>query len=299
MMEAGDEPSQRPFVSTSLMLIAVLSFTILDSTAKFLSADLPIVQLVWARYLFSLLLMGFLIRKHGLGNMVRTNRPILQIFRALLLVGGTGSIFFAVKLLPLAETYAISFVSPIFAVLFAIVILGENVGAWRWYAIGLGFCGILIVIQPGTGAVSWAAIFPLLMAIFWALYQVLTRFMSTSEAPVTTLFYTMFVGAVATTPAAMFVWVQPGMDAWLLMFFMGLIGMIGQLLLIKAYAGAQASLLAPFTYTQIIWAALIGYFIFDDEPGLSTLAGAAIVVMSGLFVLRPEVGPILARRSSG
>lgn len=275
-----------PLAGVLLMIGAVASFTVLDSIAKVLSRDLPVFEVVWARYLFSLLLFPLLFPSTNFREVYRTRHPWRQIGRALLLVGATFSMFFAVHYLPLAETYAVSFVSPFLVALFAIVLLGERVTPGRWVAIAIGFVGVLIVIQPGRGIFSWAVVFPLGMAVCWALYQVITRLLSATEAPLTTLFFTMSVGVVVTTPLLPFFWVMPGRDAWLLMGAMGLVGLVGQLLLIKAYAKAASSLLAPFAYSQIVWATLIGYFVFGDFPGLATGIGVAVVIVGGFLVVR-------------
>jgi drug/metabolite transporter (DMT)-like permease len=213
-------------------------------------------------------------------------RPWIQIGRALLLVGGTASMFFALRYLPLAETYAITFISPFLVSIFAIIMLRETVSVRHWAVIGTGFCGALIVIEPGGDFFNWAIIFPIMMAIFWALYQVITRLIGASEPPLTTLFFTMLVGSVCLSTAVPFFWVPPDMKSWGLMGFMGVIGLVGQYSLIKAYALADASVLAPFVYTQIIWASLIGFFVFGDFPGISTLIGVTIIIASGLIIMK-------------
>ena len=233
-----------------LMIAAVASFTVLDSTAKYLSNDLPITEIVWARYALSLLLFPLVFPVASVREAFRTKHPWLQVGRALLLVGATASIFFAVHYLPLAETYAVSFISPFLAALFAKIFLGEKVSKRRWIAIAVGFCGVVIVVQPGSGNFGWAIMFPLAMAVFWALYQVVTRSLSTKEPPLTTLFITIMTGSVLLTFVLPFNWVMPGPMAWLLMGFMGVVGLLGQWLLIKAYALATQSLLAPFVYVS-------------------------------------------------
>jgi drug/metabolite transporter (DMT)-like permease len=249
------------------------------------------MEIVWTRYFFALLMFPLLFPKTNLRKVWQTNHPWRQIGRALLLVGSTASIFFAVHYLPLAETYAVSFLSPFLVALLAMVFLGEKVTARRWSAIALGFAGVIIVIQPGGGVFSWAVVFPLAMAVFWAAYQVVTRLMSATEPLLTTLFFTMAVGVIALTPAMPFLWVMPDLQAWLLMLFMGLTGLVGQALLIKAYALAAASLLAPFAYSQIIWATVIGYFVFGDLPGLSTIIGVAVVIVGGFLVVSTSKDP--------
>ena len=273
-----------PIRSIILMICAVASFTVLDSIAKYLSRDLPIFEIVWARYLFSLLIFPLVFPSASIREAFRTTRPWIQIARAMLLVVSTASIFFAVHFLPLAETYAISFVSPLLTALFAVFLLGEKVSTRRWVAIVLGFAGAVIVIQPGSGIFDWAVVFPLTMAVCWALYQVITRLISATEPPLTTLFFTMMVGTVVMSLVVPFYWVMPDLKALMLMVLMGLVGLFGQLLLIKAFASSDSSLLAPFGYSQIIWATLIGIFIFGDYPQTSTFIGVTIIIVSGFIV---------------
>jgi len=285
MIETRAVQTMSPIRGIMLMIAAVASFTVLDSTAKYLTNDLPVFEVVWARYLFSLLIFPVIFPIASVREAFKTKRPWVQIARALLLVGATVSIFFAVHYLPLAETYAISFISPFLAALFAIVLLREKVSSRRWIAIAVGFGGVLIVLRPGIDIFGWATLFPLAMAVFWALYQVVTRLLSATEPPLTTLFFTMMTGSAVLTCVVPFIWVMPGPNAWMLMGFMGLVGLIGQWLLIKAYAIATSSLLAPFAYTQIVWATLIGYVVFGDFPSVSTLIGVAVVIIGSLMVL--------------
>lgn len=284
MSDIGTIRGTLPVRGIVLMIGAVASFTVLDSTAKFLSRDLPVIEIVWARYMFSLLIFPFVFPHASIRKAFKTRRPWLQMGRALLLMVSTASIFFAVRYLPLAETYAISFVAPFLVALFAVVILHEKVSPIRWLAISLGFGGAVIVIQPGTDVFDWAVLFPLTMAASWALYQVITRLISDTEPPLTTLFFTMMVGATLMSVVVPFFWVMPAQEEWMLMGFMGGVGLFGQLLLIKALGMATSSLLAPFAYTQIIWATLIGMFVFGDIPELFTIIGVAIIILGGLLV---------------
>ena len=286
MIEPGATTKTVPMRGILLMIGAVVSFTVLDGTSKYLSDSLPVIEVVWARYVFSLLIFPIFFPLASVRKAFQTKRPWVQIGRALLLVGGTASMFFALRYLPLAETYAITFISPFLVSIFAIIMLRETVSVRHWAVIGTGFCGALIVIQPGGDSFNWAIIFPIMMAIFWALYQVITRLISASEPPLTTLFFTMLVGGVCLSTAVPFFWVPPDMKSWGLMGFMGVIGLVGQYSLIKAYALADASVLAPFVYTQIIWASLIGFFVFGDVPGISTLIGVTIIIASGLIIMK-------------
>lgn len=280
------EGRPQPVAAILLMVFAVFSFTVLDSTAKVLAPSYPVVQIVWGRYLFSLAFMTLFLLKGGGAGLWRTARPLFQVVRALMLVGATASIFMAVKFLPLAETYAISFISPFIVALAAALILRERVGLWRWAMIALGFAGVLIVLRPGGGALGLAALFPALMACFWSAYQIMTRIIGSTDPPLTTLFYTVLTGSLVSSLVVPFVWQPMSMAGWAGLAFAGTVGLIGQLALIRAYALAEASLLSPFVYTQIVWAALIGFFLFGDVPDGATLAGTVLIVGSGLLLIR-------------
>lgn len=278
--------AHNPIAAILLMVFAALSFTVLDGTAKHLAAEYPVPQIVWGRYVFNLALMALFVPKVGTAGLWRTARPMFQIVRGLMLVGATASIFMAVKFLPLSETYAISFVSPFIVTLAAALILREHVGPRRWLTIAVGFVGVLIVLSPGGGALGWAAVFPFMMACFWAAYQIMTRIIGTTDPPLATLFYTALTGTVASTVAVLFVWQPISFDGWIGLAFIGAVGLAGQLALIRAYALAEASLLSPLVYTQIVWAGLIGYFVFGDVPDGATIAGAVLIVVCGILLVR-------------
>lgn len=278
--------ADRPLLGITLMVVAVLAITLLDSSAKYLADDYAMPQLLWARYTFSFLFTLVALPRIGWSGLVCTRQPFAQLGRGALLLLATGAMFMAVRYMPIADAYAISFVSPAIVALFAIPLLSESVTRRRWLAIVCGFAGVVMVIRPGTTAATWAAIFPLAMAMFYALYQIMTRKLGPQESPFTTLFYTMVLGAAITTCVAPFVWRAPTAEAWAIMIWMGLIGLLGQLALIKAFALAPASLLSPFVYTQIIWGILVGYAVFGDTPDTPTVFGTLIVVASGLFLMQ-------------
>lgn len=279
------ERDARPLLGAAMMLLAVLSFTVLDSTAKYLSASLPVAQLVWGRFFFTLLLTLAFLPWLGLRGLCRTQRPLQQFLRGATLLGATGSLFLAVKYLPLAETYAITFVSPFMVALAAGLLLGERVD-WRLWLVTLGgFAGVLVVIRPGSGAFTWHVVFPLAMATFWAANQVITRVLGASDRPIVTLFYTALIGTLGASIFAAAAWRPPDLLDWLGMAWMGAIGFLSQFAVIYAFTLAPASLLSPLTYTQIVWAALIGYAVFADIPDTFTFIGAAIVILSGIALV--------------
>ena len=290
----SEEPAgrkSRPLLGIALMLLAILMLTILDSTAKYLSAALPVAQIVWGRFFFMLLLTFAFLPWLGFWGLCRTARPLQQVMRGATLLLTTGALFLGLKHLPLAETYAITFVSPFLVALGAAALLGERVDTRRWLAILGGFLGVLVVIRPGSGAFTWHVIFPLAMATFWAANQLITRALGATDQPMVTLFYTSLIGTLGAGLFAAFAWHPPGPAEWLGLAWMGAIGFLSQLAVIYAFALAPASLLAPLAYSQIVWAALIGYLVFADIPDGYTWLGAAIVILSGLA--------LVARRAPG
>lgn len=278
-------------LAVGFMCMAVLCFVLLDTVAKILSVRHPVAMIVWGRFVVHLLAVSMLAPVLGARPLVATRRPWLQISRGGLLVVATASIFLAVKYLPLTQVYAISFVSPLFVALFAGLLLGERVGVVRWLAIVCGFAGVLIVIRPQMH-LHWAVMMPLVMAVSWALYQVATRALAATDTALTTLFFTGVVGVVVLTPAVPLFWSDLAPYEWAMLAGVGILALGGHLLLIRAYTLVPASVLAPFVYVQIVWAALIGWIVFGDLPDAPTLIGGAVVIASGLIVLRAERGGV-------
>ncbi len=280
--------SDRPMLGIALMLATMAVFACLDATAKYLTDSLPVVQIVWARYVFHALLLTAAIPFLGGIGRVRTGRPWLQIGRSILLLFATVFFFTSLKYLQLPEATAIAFVSPLIVTVLSIPFLGERVGLRRWAAVAVGFLGVLVITRPGTGVMHWAAVLPLGMAFCYALYQLATRGLSATDHPITTLFYTALVGAGATSLAVPFFWSPPSAGEWMLMVLLGVFGGAGHLMLIQAFRFAEASVLAPFNYASIITSTIAGYVVFRQLPDAWTFAGAAIVIASGLYVFRRE-----------
>lgn len=275
----------RTLLAIGFMCMAVLCFVILDSVAKYLSARHPVPMIVWGRFAVHFLALSMLAPVLGGRRLVATRRPWLQIGRGGLLVVATGSIFVAVKYLPLTQVYAISFTSPLFVALLAGALLGERVGIVRWLAIVCGFGGVLVVIRPDI-EMHWAVALPVLMAVAWALYQIATRALAATDTALTTLFFTGVFGVAVLTPLLPLFWSNFALREWALLAGAGVLALGGHLLLIRAYAMASASVLAPVVYVQIVWAALIGWIVFQELPDASTITGGAVVIASGLIVLR-------------
>lgn len=281
---AGD----RPMTGIALMLCAVATFAVQDTFAKYLTGAYPAVQVAWARYAISLAFILAALPWLGARSALVSRRPGLQLMRGVMLYTSTLLFVVAVTYIPLATATAIGFISPLLLTALSIPFLGETVGPRRWIAIGVGFVGMLIIIRPGQGDWHWALLLPVAMATFNALYQLVTRRMRGVDPPITALLYPTFVGAAVGLLPVPFVWVTPGAVDVAMMVGMGFCGAISHFFLIRAFALAPATTLAPFAYTQLLWVAILGYAVFGDLPAAATLIGAAVVAASGLYVFQRE-----------
>ena len=285
----GSPAAAAPIAGIGLLILALLGFSLLDATAKYLSASMPVLQIAWMRFVTHVILALIFFQVWKTPSLLKTKRPVLQIVRALCLLGITIFNFLAVRYLQLAETTSIMFAAPFVITALAGPMLGEWAGVRRWAAIVVGFAGVLVVTQPGMGNMHWAVIYSVIAMLFFAVYALMTRQLTATESSAGMLIISGVVAAVAMTPAGLSVWVMPE-DAftWGLLFALGALGAGGHFLFILAHRVAPAPLLAPFNYTQIIWMIALGYFIFADVPTLTTLVGAAIVISSGLYILYRE-----------
>lgn len=269
------------------MLLAVMLFVVLDTFAKLLSETYPVWQIVWARYTFHLVLIALFLRG-ALPRTLRTRRLPLQLLRSLLLVITTGLFFMGLSMLQLAEAAAVMLLGPLFITALSVPFLGEKVGMRRWGGVFAGLVGALIVIRPGTDVFVLASLFPLAAALVNAFYHITTRLLSHSDSSMTTLTYSSLVGAVVMTLGVPFFWVQPDLIGWIMMVSVGLIGGSSHFCLIKSYSEAPAAVVAPFGYSNIVWAVLFGFVVWGDLPDAWTLIGAGILVVSGLYVFHRE-----------
>lgn len=272
-----------------LFLLAGLCFSTLDATAKWLVRDHTLFVVVWARYVGQMVVVTPIAWHRGGGGFWRTRHLRIQLARSLCLVVATACFFGALRFLPLAEASAITFLAPMFAIFLSMPVLGERPTRARWIASIVGFAGILVLVRPGAAAFHPAAALLVVAALSNALYQLLTRRLP-NDTPYTTLFYSALVGTaflslalpVADLPAEV-----SARDAAFLLV-LGVLAGLGHWLLIGAFLAAPASLVAPFTYLQMIWATAYGYAVFGQLPdGLSAL-GMAIIVASGVGLVLHE-----------
>jgi drug/metabolite transporter (DMT)-like permease len=271
-----------------LMTASMVVFTSLDTAAKHLTQDLPPAVAVFGRYVVAFLIsLAVLLRAGGFG-LLATRHPVLQAFRGVLLMLSTILNFMAMMHLQLAQTSAIFFTIPLWVCALSVPILGEHVGWRRWLAVVVGFLGVLVIMRPGSDSFHWAMLLSVASSFCGAVYNIVTRKVGARDRAETSLFYVGFIGALAAAAPLPAFWQTPVGVQWLLIVFMGLAGAVGHLMLIQAHRLAPASALAPFLYTQIVWMIIAGYLFFGDVPDFWTLAGAAIVVASGLVVFARE-----------
>lgn len=277
-----------PFRGIALVLLSTIFLGCSDVTAKYLSTSLPSIEITWIRFLTFTLLFTPVMLPASPFYAMRTKRPGLHVMRGAALLGS--SLFFITGLgfLPIAEASATGFVAPLFVTALSIVFLGEKVGMRRWIATALGLIGVLIILRPGTSAFHPAAVFPLISAACWAGTLILTRMMSGREAVVTTMAYSSLTGLAILTALVPFVWVTPSWTAIALGIFIGVASTAGQWIVVLAYRYGDASVLAPFSYTQLLWVSILGYFIFGEVPDVFTITGAAFIVASGLYIAHRE-----------
>ena len=271
------------------MLVSTLLFNLLNASIKALALHYPVMELVWARLVVNVVVLALMFHRR-LPAVLATPRPGAQLGRSLILFVITVLIFTSLHLMPLADYTAIMFLAPIFTTALSMPLLGERVGRRRWAAVVVGFLGALVVVRPGLGVADAAALVPMAAAALLALYYISTRWLSRTDSATTTLFYTPLVGAVAASVAVPFVWVSPDALGALAMVGIGIVGMAAHFSLIKAFTAAPAATVAPFNYVNLIWATSLGFAVFGDLPDAGTLLGAAIIALSGLYILRLETG---------
>jgi drug/metabolite transporter (DMT)-like permease len=269
-------------------LAGTWSFGVLDATAKLLTQSYHPLQVTWGRFFFAfVIVLPLAARLWPAGGLV-SRRPGLQLLRATLLAVVNFLFFVAIQHMQLAEVQAISFIAPLLVTALAALLLGERVGPRRWIAVAIGLCGVLAIIRPGSGVLTWVAGFALAQAMGNALFHLVTRSISAHDPPQLTFVYTATVGAAAATLFVPVVWTWPTPLDWALMVLTGFMGAVGHWFLILAYRRTEASSLAPYMYLQLPWITFLGWLLFGDLPDLWTLAGAAVVISSGIYVFSRE-----------
>lgn len=294
MQKASPQPTHaasRPMLAIGLMCIAWAIFAGLDTTAKYLgtATDLPATQVIWMRFLGQFLAMVTALGLIAVPALMRTRKPAAQLARSLLLLGSTAFNFFALRHLRLDQTTTIGFLTPLVVALLAGPLLGEWISWRRAIAIAVGFAGILVAIRPGIAAVHPAVLLSLASMLCYAVFSLVTRYLAPFDRAEVTLFYSLLAGSVIMAPFALLEWVWPKSTlVWVLLLSMGFYGGAGHYLFIVAHRYAPASTIAPFLYISLITYTAAGYLVFGQVPDAWTLAGAGIVILSGLYLFQRE-----------
>ena len=277
-------PSRNPTIGIALIVTAMLVVPFMDAIAKLLSARYPILQLVWARFFFHFLVVTPLaLWRHSPIGFV-TKQPFLQVGRGLFLLAATVCFWAAIKYIPLADAIALLFFDAVIIVALSALVLREQVQASRWLAAGVGLIGVLMIVRPGFETFHWASLLALAASVFFSVFFLSNRLLAGEVAPLVALSYQSVGGFLVMTAIMPFIWVTPTATDLALMLAIGLIGATGHMLLIRAFEYADASLLAPYLYAEIIMQVVLGYWLFNDLPGSWAWLGIALIIIVGIFL---------------
>jgi len=281
-------------------LVAVTTFSVMDGVSKYLATEYNAPMVIMIRYwAFAAFVIVLAMRRpEGLRGAFRTRRPALQWLRGALLgvITTTGVMLFAN--FGLAESHAIFASAPLIVAALSMPLLGERVGWRRWAAIGFGFVGVLIMVQPDAGVVNMWAFLALAMAVVFSFYAILTRMVSRDDSAFTSFFYTAIGGVAVASVMGPFFWVQISAADWLWMAALCVLSTLGHYLLIRAFDAAPAVVVQPFTYIQTVLASAIGVVVFAEALRITTVLGATIVIGAGVFAAWREQVRMRAFRSS-
>ena len=297
---AAPDAARRLSLGFALMLVAFALFVVMDTGAKWLvTAGLAALQVAFLRFAVHLgLVLAVYAPREG-RSLSRSRAPAWQLARGALLAGATVLNFTALKYLPLPVTISIFFAGPLVVCLLSIPVLGERVGPRRFAAVGTGFLGVLVILQPWSERLDWHVLISLGSMCCAASYFVLSRRIRGADGNGTTQLYAALAGTFVLAPFALHAWAWPdGPAQWAVLAMLGTFGLTGHSLVVRAHEFAEASVLAPTVYSQILYVSVASWLVFGQPPTASTLAGSAIVIASGLYVWWRERG-LAARDAPG
>jgi len=290
MSELGsiEGASSAPKKAIIAMVLGAAVLAANDAVLKWLTNDYHVGQIIFCRGIFVSLPLTVLIWNAGGFKSLRTVNPTGQALRAALVIVGTFFFISGLAYLPLAEAIAIAFAGPLFITALAQPLLGERVGWRRWSAVLTGFIGILLIVRPGNAVIQWAVLLPLMASLAGALRDLLTRHLSSQENTVALLFYTTIGVIFASLATIPFIWIPVPLVDWGWFATCGFLVGFAHFLMIETFRYGEATLVAPFKYSGVIWAGLLGYLIWGDIPGLTAVLGVSIVIISGIYILHRE-----------
>ena len=277
----------RAGLGISITVIGGLCFAIQDAGIKWLSAEIAVLQILFLRSLFGLLFLGASTSFSGERISLKVSRPWLLALRTGINILSWILFFTSLQYLPLATAVALFFSFPLFLAIISVPLLGETVGIRRILAIVVGFVGVLLITNPSEG-LSMPALMMLGAALGWAIVASLTRILGENENTTTLLFYTLLGFAVLLVIPQYWLWQSIDADAYLMVSAIAFFGVIAQFAVTKAYAIASPSLIAPFEYTALIWSAILGYLVWNDIPDAYAIAGAVLIIGSGIYIIHRE-----------
>jgi len=280
--------ADQPFKGIALILLSTIFLGTSDTTSKYLSATLPSVEITWIRFLvFAIIMVPAMVPGTAIYSL-RTTSVRLQLFRGVALLGSSLFFITGLRYLPIAEASATGFVSPLFVTALSIIFLAEKVGVRRWIATATGLFGVLIILRPGTSAFHMAAFLPIVSAFCWAATLIMTRMMSGREHSSTIMTYSSISGVAILSVLVPFAWVAPTWHDIMFGILVGVASTAGQWIVVLAFRYADASVLAPFSYTQLLWVSILGFLVFGEVPDTWTIVGAGFIVASGLYTAHRE-----------
>ena len=271
-----------------LNLSAWIMLPIMDGFAKYLSSTIPVLQITWSRYFFTVIIVLPVMLVFFRKNFKWTEQPKLQLIRGLLLFCANILFFYSISVISLAKALTLAFIAPLIVTILSPILLNENVGFRRWAAVITGFIGSLIVLRPGFVDINLASVAALGTGFLYGIYLIVTRKLHNSDHPLLTLLITGIVGAIIGSIIMPTVWVQPTLTEWYMMFAIGFFASVGHLLLILSLRYADATKLAPFGYFEIITNIIIGYYFFNHFPDNWTFFGLFVIISSGIYIFRRE-----------
>jgi drug/metabolite transporter (DMT)-like permease len=287
-MLRADNASNR-LTGIALVSLTYVVFTLLDGSAKWLVATVPVIVVVWLRFLTHAIIATVLLLPIRGVSLVKTRHWRWHLLRGAMFCAMTGINFWVLQYLQLAVTSSIFFIVPILIALMAAPMLGEKLDAGRWVAIIAGFAGVLVIVRPGSAEFHPAMLLSLVNAALYALFNLSTRQLAAYDSPETIQFLPAVVASIVLAPFAIVGWESPATSReWALLCLLGVLGGLGHYLLALAHRYAPATVIAPFLYQQVLYMALFGYLVFGDVPGAGVWLGAAIVIASGLYLFARE-----------
>ncbi|MBT3558710.1 MAG: DMT family transporter [Rhodospirillales bacterium] len=273
-----------PLIGVGLYLLAYTVMPFMDASAKYLSAEMSVMQVAWGRYFFHLMfLLPFVINRYGV-QALKPDRFWLQLLRGAVMLVATVTFFAALSYSPMIDAQSLAYTAPLLVTILAPFFLGEKIGPVRIACVAVGFIGTLVIIRPGTQEIGPGTLFALGTGISYASYTLLTRKLAGTSPPLVTLTFTALVGSIVLTLALPFFWSGITLIQLLIMIAMGIAGAAAHYFFIKAYDYAEASFLAPLSYSSIILITVLGYFWFGDFPDVWTWTGCAIIVTAGITI---------------